>query len=81
MKILFNTILSEAVKRLKDAGVDMLNFPTLDSNNFLNTCIKKNGFIPLHRYRRFLTKNLKGHQENRVLLGCMMNEDFNASKI
>ena len=80
-KIVFNTILSEAVNRFKKSDVSMINFPTLDSKNFLNTCILKNGFIPVHRFRRFLSRFIKRYQEDRMLLINMNNQTLMSPKV
>ena len=73
-EIIFNTLLSQAVKRLKESDVSMINFPTLESKNFLNTCILKNGFIPMHRFRKFLSRFVKRFQEDQTLLVNMNNQ-------
>ncbi|MBC2694687.1 MAG: hypothetical protein HF982_05320 [Desulfobacteraceae bacterium] len=82
-KVMFSTILSEAVRRFDDANIDIVSFPTLDSNNFLNRCIMRNGFLPAQRLMSYMRWFLKDNskRENSVLLVKVINSDIEPLKI
>ncbi len=82
-EIIFNTILNAAIKRLVETNVYVVNFTTLDSNNFLNRCLAKNGFLPIQKIAAFVRKYLTSDisNEESVLLVKVINKSINGIKI
>lgn len=82
-EIIFNTILNAAIRRLIEAKVYAVSFTTLDSNNFLNKLLVKNGFLPVQKIAAFVRKHLRldiGSEES-VLLVKVINKSINNIKI
>jgi len=82
-EIIFNTILKATVKRLIETKVYAVSFTTLDSNNFLNRCLAKNGFLPVQKIAVFVRKHLMSDisSEESVLLVKVINKNINSIKI
>jgi len=82
-EIVFNTILKATVRRLIEAKVYAVSFTTLDSNNFLNRRLIKNGFLPVQKIATFvhkhLTLDISGEESD--LLVKVINKNFNSIKI
>ena len=81
-KIMFSTILAEAVRRFNDANIEIVTFSTIDSNNFLNRCIMRNGFLPVQRLMSYMRWFLKdsSKRENSALLVKVINSDIESLK-
>jgi hypothetical protein len=82
-EILFNTILDAAVRRFISADVHAVSFRTLDSNNFLNKCLSKNGFLPIQKIAAFMPKQFTSDIGGKevVLLVNIINKNINYKKI
>jgi len=82
-EILFNTLLDAAVKRLIEANAHAVSFTTLDSKNFLNRCLVKNGFLPIQKIAGFIPKQFTSNigAEGSVLLVKVINKNINQAKI
>jgi hypothetical protein len=82
-EILFNTILDAAVKRLIAASAQAVSFTTLDSKNFLNGCLAKNGFLPLQKIADFIRKRITPYKraEEKALLVNVINKNINPAKM
>jgi hypothetical protein len=82
-EILFNTILDAAIRRLIETNVHAVSFTTLDSKNFLNRCLAKNGFLPIQKIAAFIRKHftLDISGEEVVLLVNVINKNINYRKI
>jgi len=82
-EMIFNTILKATFKRLIGAKVYAVSFTTLDSNNFLNRRLIKNGFLPVQKIatfvRKHLTSDISGEESD--LLVKVINKNFNSIKI
>lgn len=82
-EIIFNTILNTAIMRLMETNVYVVSFTTLDSNNFLNRCLAKNGFLPIQKIvafiRKHLTLDISG--EESELLVKVINKSINGRSI
>lgn len=82
-EIIFNTILKATFRRLIEAKVYAVSFTTLDSNNFLNRRLIKNGFLPVQKIatfvRKHLTPDISGEESD--LLVKVINKNFNSIKI
>ena len=82
-EIIFNTILNAAIRRLIEAKVYTVSFTTLDSNNFLNKRLVKNGFLPIQKIatfvRKYLTSDIGG--EESELLVKVINKSINGISI
>lgn len=79
----FNTLLNAAVEGLKNAGADVVSFPTLASNNFLNRWITANGFVSLNHLSSFLRRSAKSTSESDkpVLLVKTINCAVNSERV
>ena len=82
-EIIFNTILKAAIRRLMETNVYVVSFTTLDSNNFLNRCLAKNGFLPIQKIAAFVRKHLTSDisSEESVLLVKVINKSINGRSI
>ena len=82
-EIIFNTILNAAIRRLTETNVDVVSFTTLDSNNFLNRCLAKNGFLPIQKIAAFVRRHLRLgiSGEESVLLVKVINKSINDGSI
>lgn len=82
-EIIFNTLLKAAVKRLKEAKVGAVSFTTLNSNNFLNRRLIKNGFLPIQKIASFVFKRLTSDIsiERSVLLAKVINQNISSIKL
>ena len=82
-EIIFNTILKAAIRRLIETNVYVVNFKTLDSNNFLNRCLAKNGFLPIQKIAAFVRKYLTSDisNEESMLLVKVINKSINGISI
>jgi hypothetical protein len=82
-RIMFSAILGAAVKRFIEADIEIVTFPTLDSNNFLNICIMRNGFLPIHKLMTYIQWLLKGtaRSEDTFLLLKAINKDIKPFEI
>jgi hypothetical protein len=82
-EILFNTILDAAIRHLVEANAHAVRFSTLDSHNFLNRCLVKNGFLPIQKIATFIRKYLPGDKnaEESVLLVKVINKNINHTKM
>jgi len=82
-EILFNTILKAIVRRLVEDKVYAVSFTTLDSNNFLNRRLIKNGFLPAQKIAAFVRKYLISDisTEESVLLVKVINKNIDSIKI
>lgn len=82
-EMIFNTILKATFKRLIGAKVYAVSFTTLDSNNFLNRRLIKNGFLPVQKIatfvRKHLTSDISGEESD--LLVKVINKNFSSIKI
>jgi len=79
----FNTLLNKAVKRLEHAGADIVRFPTLESNNFLNRWVTSNGFVALNRLPSFLHRTAKAPPDviEPVLLVKTINSAVDQTRV
>lgn len=82
-EIIFNTILKATVRRLMETKVHAVSFTTLDSNNFLNRRLIKNGFLPVQKIAAFVRKHLTSDIscEESVLLVKVINKNISSIKI
>ena len=82
-EVLFNSLLNAAVSRLINANVCSVSFTTLDSKNFLNKCLPKNGFLPIRRKASCIRKrfNSDTSSEGLVLLAKVINKNMDIKKI
>ena len=82
-EIIFNTILNAAIRRLIETNIYIVSFTTLDSNNFLNRCLAKNGFLSIQKItafgRRYLTLDTGG--EESELLVKVINKSINGRSV
>ena len=83
LNILFNSILTAAIKRFYEANVYAVTFPTLDSNGFLNQCLAKNGFLPIQKIAALGSKLLRLDiiKNESVLLVKVINNSINRINI
>ncbi len=49
-----DAVLHKVTNIYKGTDVDLINFPTLLSNNYINRSLRKNGFISIAKFRRFI---------------------------
>jgi hypothetical protein len=77
----FNALISKAVENLNQSGMDIVSFPTLDSNNSFNTNIRQYGFIPLYRWLHHLQRFMRKSQEKYELLIKVSSEGVDSEKI
>lgn len=82
-EIIFNTLLNAAVKSVMETKVGTVRFTTLNSNNFLNRRLIKNGFLPLQKMASFVFKRLTADisGDTSVLLARMINQNINDIKL
>ena len=82
-EILFNTLLDAAVQRLIEANAHAVSFTTLDSKNFLNRYLARNGFLPIQKIAGFIPKQFTSdtRAEGSVLLVKVINKNINPAKI
>jgi len=82
-EIIFNTLLKAAVKRLTETKVGAVSFTSLNSNNFLNRRLIKNGFLPVQKIASFVFKRLTSDIsiERSVLLAKVANQNISSIKL
>ena len=80
---IFNTILKATAISLTETKVYAVSFTTLDSKNFLNRCLAKNGFLPIQKIAAFIRKQFTSDISNEelVFLVKVINKNINYRKI
>jgi len=80
-EVIFSSILSGLTEYFDAAGISIIHFPTLLSDNFLNRVLKQNGFVSLSMLWSLVRGLLGRKQKDAVILAKALDDRLDQARV